>query len=47
MDVARAYCQGCKRHIDEIANWATYSEAERYKIMRLLPQREIGLASET
>jgi len=39
MDVSRVYCQGCKRHIKEIAEWSTYSEAERRKIMHELPQR--------
>jgi predicted Fe-S protein YdhL (DUF1289 family) len=42
MNIARAYCMGCKRHIDEIAKWSSYSEAERRKVMAELPQRDIG-----
>jgi uncharacterized protein len=32
-------CVGCNRTLDEIANWASYSHAERRAIMATLPAR--------
>jgi uncharacterized protein len=32
-------CVGCNRTLDEIANWASYSHAERRAIMVALPAR--------
>jgi predicted Fe-S protein YdhL (DUF1289 family) len=39
------YCEGCFRTVDEIAAWATLSDAERSRIMReVLPGREAARA---
>ena len=42
MDVAHAYCLGCKRHINEIVQWLSYTEAERQEIMAALTHRNVG-----
>jgi uncharacterized protein len=34
-----ALCQGCGRHLAEIAAWLEYSDAERSAIMNELPAR--------
>jgi predicted Fe-S protein YdhL (DUF1289 family) len=39
LDPARNRCLGCARTVDEIARWATMSEAERARIMAELPAR--------
>ncbi len=39
-DVTRL-CRGCLRSLDEIANWARYSAAERARIMRELAARRV------
>jgi len=36
---ATGLCSGCGRTLDEIARWGAMSEAERARIMALLPQR--------
>ncbi len=41
--VSNGHCEGCARSLDEIARWASMSEAEREAIMRLLPQRARAL----
>ena len=35
-------CAGCGRTLAEIAGWASYSEAERRRIMAALPERLAG-----
>lgn len=37
---ATRLCTGCLRTLEEIANWARYSAAERTRIMRELPRRQ-------
>ena len=36
---ATGLCSGCGRTLDEIARWGAMSEAERARIMTLLPER--------
>jgi predicted Fe-S protein YdhL (DUF1289 family) len=43
LDPARQRCIGCYRTLDEIARWATMSEAERERIMAELPARRAAL----
>jgi hypothetical protein len=33
------YCRGCRRTIDEVAAWTTYSEAERAAVIGQLDRR--------
>lgn len=44
-DSQRAYCQVCKRSVDEIVNWRAYTETQRKKIMAELPGRDIELGN--
>ena len=39
IDRATSVCSGCKRTLQEIANWLQYSPTERALIMELLPLR--------
>jgi len=39
MDEDTGFCAGCSRTLEEIGSWATYSEAERKRIMAALPER--------
>ncbi len=39
LDADLGLCVGCGRTIDEIANWASMSAAERAAIMAALPAR--------
>ncbi|HEX2668168.1 MAG TPA: DUF1289 domain-containing protein [Gammaproteobacteria bacterium] len=39
------YCQGCRRHINEIAGWMRLSEEERRRILDELPLRHAKVAS--
>lgn len=39
IDPASKLCEGCGRTLQEIAQWARLSEAERQAVMVLLPQR--------
>jgi predicted Fe-S protein YdhL (DUF1289 family) len=36
-------CSGCGRTLDEIADWSSFSDAERRRIMAELPERMKGL----
>jgi uncharacterized protein len=42
MDPEINICVGCNRTLDEIANWASYTHAERRAIMVALPARVGG-----
>ena len=46
MDPATGLCAGCGRTLDEIAQWSTYNDAERRRIMEGLAERmrRAGLA---
>ena len=43
MDPQRGVCLGCCRTLDEIAQWAAMSEAERERVMAGLPARRRAL----
>ena len=38
-DPVSGRCSGCGRTLDEIADWASFSDAERRRIMAELPER--------
>jgi hypothetical protein len=42
MDPQRDLCLGCKRTLDEIARWATMSDAEREGISKELENRIVA-----
>ena len=44
MDPQRGLCLGCARTLDEIARWATMTDAERERVMRELPGRALDVA---
>ena len=46
LDTDTGYCIGCGRTGTEIGSWTTYSDAERDKLMSLLPSRLAALADE-
>lgn len=39
IDEASGLCSGCGRSRAEIARWASFDDAERQRIMALLPER--------
>ncbi len=39
MDPATGFCMGCGRTIQEIGGWMSYSDAERARLMAVLPAR--------
>jgi len=39
MDPRSGLCAGCGRTLDEIARWGSMSDADRSRIMSLLPER--------
>jgi predicted Fe-S protein YdhL (DUF1289 family) len=39
LDPATGWCRGCGRNLCEIEHWARYSDAERARVMAVLPQR--------
>lgn len=39
IDERTGYCEGCGRTLDEIAEWSTYTPAERQRIIAELGQR--------
>lgn len=45
MDPQRGLCLGCARTLDEIARWASMSDAERERIMAALPSRKAKAGS--
>ncbi len=44
MDPRRGLCLGCRRTLDEIARWASMSDAERDRIMAELARRQSDVA---
>jgi predicted Fe-S protein YdhL (DUF1289 family) len=40
MDERSGLCQGCARTLDEIARWASMSDAERDRIFLVLEERK-------
>jgi len=43
VDPATRLCRGCGRSIEEIGRWTSYSDAERKRIMTMLPERLVRL----
>ncbi|ADZ71253.1 DUF1289 domain-containing protein [Polymorphum gilvum] len=41
IDPLTGLCRGCRRTLDEIADWSRLTPAERHKIMAELPQRTL------
>lgn len=41
MDAASGYCEGCRRTLEEIASWSTYSAAEKRAVLALLSARKL------
>jgi len=39
MDPATGFCMGCGRTIEEIGGWMSYSDAERARLISVLPAR--------
>ena len=39
IDQARRICTGCFRTLEEIAKWRRYTDAQRRKVMQVLPKR--------
>lgn len=44
MDAATALCEGCARTIDEIAGWASFTEAQKHAVLERVAQRRAGAA---
>lgn len=42
IDAATSLCSGCGRTLDEIARWGSMSDADRARIISLLPERLAG-----
>ena len=40
MDESSGYCEGCRRSLEEIARWSTYSPAEKRAVLAQLPTRK-------
>jgi predicted Fe-S protein YdhL (DUF1289 family) len=43
MDAKSGYCEGCRRSIDEIASWSSYSAAQKRAVLAQLPARKKAL----
>jgi uncharacterized protein len=39
MDDAQGVCRGCRRTLDEIARWSSYSRAEKLAVLEKVAQR--------
>jgi predicted Fe-S protein YdhL (DUF1289 family) len=44
IDEETGLCIGCGRSLEEIGHWVGYTEAERLRIMQLLPARLARMA---
>ncbi|ASR06057.1 MULTISPECIES: DUF1289 domain-containing protein [Rhizobium] len=42
LEPTTGFCAGCGRTLQEIGSWTSYSDAERRRIMTLLPARLAG-----
>jgi predicted Fe-S protein YdhL (DUF1289 family) len=42
MDKADGHCQGCRRTLEEIMQWTSYTHEQRLEIMATLAQRKIN-----
>lgn len=39
MDARTGWCEGCRRSLDEIADWSVYSAAQKRAVLARLPAR--------
>jgi predicted Fe-S protein YdhL (DUF1289 family) len=44
---AHGYCLGCYRSLDEIARWASMTDAERKVVLRTLDERRLQAPGST
>jgi hypothetical protein len=47
MDPARGVCIGCCRTLDEIARWSGMTDAERERVLGVIPSRKASLGDAT
>ena len=47
MDPARGVCIGCCRTLDEIARWSEMTDAERERVLGVIPSRKAALGDAT
>lgn len=40
LNAATGLCEGCRRSIDEIASWSSYSAAQKRAVLEQLPARK-------
>jgi hypothetical protein len=40
MEANSSYCEGCRRSLEEIASWSSYTAAEKRAVLALLPTRK-------
>ncbi len=45
MDDERGLCRGCARTLDEIANWSSYTRAEKLTVLEKVAQRKAAVAA--
>ena len=41
MNQSTGWCEGCRRTIEEIANWSAYSAAQKRAVLARLPARKL------
>ena len=39
------YCEGCLRTLEEVRNWASYTDEERLAVLRVLKERRRSVNS--
>jgi predicted Fe-S protein YdhL (DUF1289 family) len=44
MDEATGFCTGCRRTLEEIGGWLSYSNPERIAVLDALPSRRVTAA---
>ena len=45
MDDERGVCRGCCRTLDEIANWTSYTRAEKLTVLENIAQRKAAVTA--
>ena len=41
LDAHRRLCRGCARTLEEIANWTTYTRAEKLAVLQRVAERKL------
>jgi len=44
MDDQRGLCRGCRRTLDEIAGWSTYSRGQKLAVLAEIARRKVAAA---